>query len=195
MAQEPKRRLSSTDWAEAALTAMGTGGPAAVAVEPLAAGLGATKGSFYWHFANREALVVAALERWEQTYTEDVLSRVDTEPDPIGRLRVLFATVTAPDRAPVEVGLHAAADHPLLTAAVHRAVGRRTGYISDQLELLGVPRAEAERRALLVYALYLGHVQLAVRIPDALPREQAELDAYLGTALELVLPRSGAGRT
>ena len=57
--------MDREQWAEAALGAIATGGIKAVAVEPLAARLGVTKGSFYWHFADRRALIDAALERWE----------------------------------------------------------------------------------------------------------------------------------
>ena len=60
-----KSRLSAEDWALAALDVIAESGLAAVAVEPLARRLGVTKGSFYWHFPSREALLVAALERWE----------------------------------------------------------------------------------------------------------------------------------
>ncbi|WP_412543871.1 TetR/AcrR family transcriptional regulator [Longispora sp. K20-0274] len=59
-----RRRLTAEDWAEAALLAFAEGGLAAVAVEPIATRLGATKGSFYWHFPHRDALVVAALALW-----------------------------------------------------------------------------------------------------------------------------------
>ena len=62
----PGRRLSPQDWIDAALAAIAAGGLAAVAVEPLAARLGTTKGSFYWHFASRDALLKAALANWEQ---------------------------------------------------------------------------------------------------------------------------------
>ena len=48
----------------AALLAIAEGGTAAVAVETLAARLGATKGSFYWHFRNREHLLERILDHW-----------------------------------------------------------------------------------------------------------------------------------
>jgi AcrR family transcriptional regulator len=193
MPQGTKRRLSAADWAQAALTAIGESGLQGVAVEPIAATLGTTKGSFYWHFANRDALVVAALELWERTYTEDVLALVDQEPDPLARLRKLFAAVTQAERAPVEVNLHAAADHPLLAPAVRRAVARRTAHTEHQLTLIGLPPAEAHRRALLAYALYLGHIQVVVRLSGLIPEDKAERDAYLQSALDLVLARGPDG--
>ena len=65
---------------------------AAVAVEPLAVRLGATKGSFYWHFANRDALLQAALDLWEARYNESI-EAADEQPDPVRRLAFLFASV------------------------------------------------------------------------------------------------------
>src|SRR5580658_6647326 len=65
-------RLTRADWAEAALATLVEGGAGAVAVEPVAARLGASKSSFYWLFDNRRALLEAALERWEQEQTERV---------------------------------------------------------------------------------------------------------------------------
>ena len=58
-------RLTADDWAQAALDLIAEQGVAAVAVEPLARRLRVTKGSFYWHFPSRDALLQAALERWE----------------------------------------------------------------------------------------------------------------------------------
>jgi len=60
----PRQNLTADDWAAAALEAMASSGIEAVAVEPLARSLGVTKGSFYWHFPNREALMRRALELW-----------------------------------------------------------------------------------------------------------------------------------
>src|SRR5690606_6770697 len=58
---ERKGRLSAEDWAQAALDLIAEHGVASVAVEPLARRLGVTKGSFYWHFPSRDALLQAAL--------------------------------------------------------------------------------------------------------------------------------------
>ncbi|MDG4820337.1 TetR/AcrR family transcriptional regulator [Asanoa sp. WMMD1127] len=189
-----KPRLGPDDWTAAALTAIGEQGLAGVAVEPLAARLGTTKGSFYWHFPNREALLEAALRSWDETYTDAILRTVDAEPDPVARLQALFVAVTASERAPVEVHLHAAADHPAVAPAMRRAVARRTAYIAAQLTALGFDQAEADRRALFVYATYVGHIQLVVRIPDAIPQGPAR-DAYLATILAAVLGRPTAAQT
>src|SRR6187200_2081714 len=88
-----KPRLSADDWARAALDVIAEQGLAAVAVEPLARRLGVTKGSFYWHFPSREALLVAALERWEDTEQQTVFGSLEPIPDPRERLRALFHLV------------------------------------------------------------------------------------------------------
>src|SRR5262249_6676712 len=77
-----QRRLTRDDWITAALAAIADGGLAAVGVEPLAARLGATKGSFYWHFENRDALLEAAIRRWEKQTTTDVAAEITAARDP-----------------------------------------------------------------------------------------------------------------
>src|SRR5262249_5066172 len=99
---QARTRLSRQAWVDAALEAIAEGGLASVAVVPLAERLGATKGSFYWHFPNRQALVEAALAAWEQTTTTGVIAEVEgASQDPSRQTRLLFTRVTelaAPDR-------------------------------------------------------------------------------------------------
>ena len=64
-----KDRLGPEDWTKVALAAIAEQGAANVSIERLARELGATKGSFYWHFKDRPALIAAALDRWERDYT------------------------------------------------------------------------------------------------------------------------------
>lgn len=53
--------------------------------------LGATKGSFYWHFRNREQLISEALKSWEGDGTDDMITELAGVSDPVERLRQLLA--------------------------------------------------------------------------------------------------------
>ena len=159
--------LTPGDWARAALAAIARGGIAAVAVESVAADLGATKGSFYWHFKNRDALIQAALDLWEQSRTESVIEDLEHEPDPAERLRKLLEA--AFDRSPAdraEVALLANPEHPAAIAAVRRVAERRISYIAQQLEKLGWEQGEALDRSVVLYYIYAGYLQMAHVAPD-----------------------------
>ena len=153
----PRPRLTATDWVRAALEAIAEGGLAAVAVEPLARRLGTTKGSFYWHFPNRDALIAAALAEWERVETEQVIERVSVVRDPAERLRALTAAAFA-DRAGGlrDAALAASADHPLVKPVLQRLTARRLTYVTGVFVELGWPEADARRRALLLFSSYPG---------------------------------------
>jgi AcrR family transcriptional regulator len=161
-----QRRLTPHDWAAAALDAIARGGIDAVAVETIAAELGATKGSFYWHFKSRDALVEAALELWERRLTDAVIEKLDREPDPAKRLGTLMEEGIASRPADrVEIALLAHPAHPVAHKAVRRVAKRRIAYIADQLAALGWSTHEARDRAALLYYIYLGHLQMAQTEP------------------------------
>lgn len=187
------RRLGADDWASAALSALGEVGLAGVAIEPLAARLGTTKGSFYWHFANRDALVAATLKLWERSHTEAIIAAVDREPDPARRLRALFRSISPSAARPtsraadVEVNLLATADHPLVAPVMARVVERRLSYLREIFLELGLPADEASRRSLLAYASYLGTAQLSQRLPAALPQDDSQHQAHLDSVVQLLL--------
>ncbi|MEU8661070.1 TetR/AcrR family transcriptional regulator [Actinoplanes philippinensis] len=165
-------RLTADDWTAAAVEAMAGGGLAAVAVEPLAARLGATKGSFYWHFANRDALIEAALLRWEADHTDAVITMVEAQPDPLSRLRTLIGTVfdaTAVPGAAIELAMLATAAHPHVAPVLARVTQRRLAYTARLFEGLGCSPQEAGHRALLAVSAYLGHAQLAHATPGLVP--------------------------
>jgi AcrR family transcriptional regulator len=178
-----RTRLSAETWATAALEAIGEGGLAAVAVEPLAARLGATKGSFYWHFANRDALIEAALVLWEERFTAATIAGLAGEADPRARLRKLFASVIG-RASRVELNLLAAADHPLVSPFVERVVRRRLAYVVEQFAEIGFDVREAAHRGVLAYTAYVGHLQLAVRMPEVLA---ATPDGYVDSVIGVLL--------
>lgn len=186
--------MSADDWTAAALAALADGGVAAVAVEPLAARLGATKGSFYWHFRSRDALLAASLARWERIDTDDVIAQVDAEPDLRRRLRWLYRAAVGgraglPTASSVELALQPAAADPLVAPVLARVARRRIDYLGTVFAGLGLPPATARHRALLAYTAYLGHVRLAGAAPDAVP---ADLDAYADEVVATLTAPPGA---
>src|ERR1700735_2469777 len=109
------QRLTRDDWITAALDAIAEGGLAAVGVEPLAVGLGATKGSFYWHFENRDALLEAAISRWEKETTTDVVADITAAANdaPVSQFRRLVVSVIErAEQDRVGPALLASASHP-----------------------------------------------------------------------------------
>jgi AcrR family transcriptional regulator len=71
------KQRSAEDWVQAATRALAAQGIDAVRVERLAADLGVTKGSFYWHFADLAALRAAVLATWEARATTEIIERVE----------------------------------------------------------------------------------------------------------------------
>jgi AcrR family transcriptional regulator len=181
------RNLSSADWIAAAMDAIVEDGIAAVAIEPLAVRLGATKGSFYHHFANRDALIVAALEDWEAAQTEAVIERLELIPDPGERLRAVVAAAFADRPGGVrDAALLAAATHPFVKPVVERVTQRRLGYFTQAYRQLGLPKARARQRATMLYLSYIG-VFDCLRLGLA-ELSDAELAAHANEVLSTLIP-------
>ena len=175
-----RESLGPADWAEAALDALARGGLAAVAVEPLAKALGTTKGSFYWHFADRNALLQTTLELWEHRDTDRVIAAIDQSQDAMTRLRNLLSVAfsSVPDGSAerpgtVELALQANASHPLVAPTLERVTKRRLAQLTHLFQELGLSRAGARDRGLLAYTAFLGHAQLAHATPGLLPKGRA----------------------
>jgi len=169
----PGDRLSAADWEAAALDALAESGLGGVAVEPLARRLGVTKGSFYWHFADREALLKAALSRWEEAHTERVIAAVSDVRDPRERLVRLLGLGLAGGRSDrIHIAL-ANANHPLVRDALARVTHRRLEYLESCYVGLGRPRGEARRSALMAYTVYVGLIHLRLEAPKELSSHRA----------------------
>lgn len=159
-------RRNRDDWTEIALRALAEGGLQAVAIEPLAARAGATKGSVYHHFPNRDALLRATVERWEREHTEKVIELVESEQTPQAKLRTLFAMVLDTTRkGSVEMALQAGAAHEVIAPVLRRVTEKRIGYLTELFGQLGFGKAQARKRALIAFSLYLGQAQMWVTLP------------------------------
>lgn len=177
--------LTAADWAEAALQLVAEAGVSALTVDALAARLGVTKGSFYWHYRGRSDLLAAALARWEQRATTDTMKGLDAVPDVRRRLElILDAASQAPRSRSLYAALASAADDPVVGRVLARVAVARIAYLESCYRALGLPAPLARATAAFAYASYRGLLQLAHEAPAALP---ADWSTYPAVVREAVL--------
>lgn len=70
-------QLSRFDWLEAALSIFLNEGIDSIRITRLSNDLGVSRGSFYWHFDNREDLIDALVEFWRSKNTQGITSTVE----------------------------------------------------------------------------------------------------------------------
>ncbi len=183
------RRLNATDWECAALQALAEYGLGGLAIESLARQLGVTKGSFYWHFNSRDALLDATLERWERDVERTLMAEIAPQVDPRTRLRELFRRI-AREVQPHQVyaSLLRALDHPRVQPMMARVSQRRMDFLALAFRQTGLHREAATHRARLTYAAYIGFLQTNVHL--GLPRlSHEDYDAYVEHVIDTLIPR------
>jgi AcrR family transcriptional regulator len=149
-------------WIQAALRAVAGGGPDAVRVEALAASLGVSKGGFYWHFKDRQALLAEMLASWEKTWTEDVIVDVEaSSEDPREKLRRLFELAKSGDFA-VELALRDWSRRDREVKSLLRRVdNRRMDYLRSLFAAFCAREEEVEARSMLTFSLFIGSYFIA----------------------------------
>lgn len=161
-----KVRTPRAAWIDAALQALAAAGPEAVRVEALATSLGVSKGGFYWHFSDRQALLEEALETWEKAGTEDVIALVESRAaGPRERLWQLFELSPSADFA-VELAIRDWSRRDAGVAARLRRVDeRRMRFLRSLFAEVCGEESEVEARSMLAYSLLIGSYFIVVEHP------------------------------
>jgi AcrR family transcriptional regulator len=180
--------LSVESWCRAALNLIVREGVQAVAVEPMTRSLGVTKGSFYWHFPTRDALVHETLRLWERDQTQDMESRMGGIPDPRARLRILmFAGFEDLENGLFFAALCASSEDPRVQPYLRRVSERRLAFVTESFRGLGLSDQEARMRALFAYSAYVGYFHLLRAIPDRV-RDVTDLSGYVRNLADALVP-------
>jgi AcrR family transcriptional regulator len=176
-----KHKLDKTDWLRAARRALLRGGNAAVRVEPLAAKLKVTKGSFYWHFRDRAELLETIMREWELETTEQ-LAIAAAHDDVQAGLQALLVEigrrVVASERgeAPSDAAIFAwSATAPEIARRVSRVEAQRLAFLE---RVTGSPQ-----RAELAYLCYLGFVERRRRVPGMSERFASVMESMLALVM------------
>lgn len=188
--REPTQRfketpLNKSDWVDAATGILVDENVRGIRIDVLCKKLGVTKGSFYWHFSARPALLKAMLEQWHSRMTTNVISRLGAgSGSPIDRLRALITLPRAtrsPAFASIEQSIRDWSRRDSQAFAAVKEVDRiRLDYITDLFTQQGVAPELAARRAYIAYALLMGDSVLRNSVqPDNLDEVFNEVMAIL----------------
>jgi AcrR family transcriptional regulator len=172
MQQKSGWRGSAEVWLDAAYDLLVEGGVEAVKVMPLAAKLGLSRTSFYWHFTDREALLAGLIARWQSQNTDNLIARTQAKAATIAEamlnvndcwitpslfdsgMEFAIRTWALTDRGLAEV--LAAADEVRIQA------------LTAMFETFLFPAQEARIRAQTVYLTQVGYISMRTEEPLAL---------------------------
>jgi AcrR family transcriptional regulator len=181
-----KGSLRSDDWVAAANELLASENVQGVQVAALCQRLGVTKGSFYWHFSGREALLRGLLDSWRRRMTIEVVSRVSRAA--LGAGATLRSLLSLPRRAfsargtSIEMSVR---DWARRDATAHQALQEvdqiRLEFFEQIFRQLQFSAPQARLRAYLAYSIMMGDSMLK----DTLGA-QVSTDELVETAVALL---------
>jgi AcrR family transcriptional regulator len=136
-------------------------GAGTVRVERLAEMLSVTKGSFYWHFKDRGALLEALIEDWKAQATSAIIDQVEAQGgDASTRLHRLFSIVVQMDGRLDRAIRSWAAEDAMAQRALAEVDERRQRYLESLFLGIGFSEPEAIARARLMYHALIGQFMM-----------------------------------
>ena len=184
-------RGTESGWLEAAYEMLIEGGVEAVKILPLAKRLHLSRTSFYWHFADREALLAALIRRWRQKNTGNLIRQTEL-PAPTINAAVLnlFDCWVTPDLFDASLDLamrNWARTDSALRTAFDAADATRVAAIRVMFERHGYDAAEADIRANAIYLTQVGYIALGTTetLETRLTRIPTYLETFTGRPADL----------
>lgn len=154
-------KLGRQDWIDTGLKVLEQSGIEGIRVEMLAKLMNVTKGSFYWHFKNREELLCSLLKEWSDLDTDKIIEQLEsTDSDASSKLLNLFE-LCVQDDGRLEKAIRAwAANDPKAAVILAQVDQRRLDYTRDLFLQIGFTSFEAMVRARMVYYAAIGEFTL-----------------------------------
>jgi AcrR family transcriptional regulator len=170
-------------WLDAAYGMLVEAGVEAVKVMPLAERLGLSRTSFYWHFADREALLTGLIDRWRQQNTGNLVARCEAPAATIAEamLNLIDCWVDPglfDSRLEFAMRTWSLTD-PGVATAMAEADGARIASITDLFRRFGYAATEAETRARTLYLTQVGYI--ALRSDESFEVRLGRIPAYVLT--------------
>jgi AcrR family transcriptional regulator len=155
----PPVRVPRTKWIEEGLAALAMGGPDAVRIEALAASMRVSKGGFYWHFKNRDALLDEMLDTWERQTTDEVIAKVEAQGGTArAKLRRTFALTSSMENLfAVDLAIRTwSRRDPSIRRRLRKLDNRRMTYLRSLFSAFCTDPDDIEVRCMLSFSLLIG---------------------------------------
>lgn len=168
----PKTQLDRNGWIDGAIEVLADEGVSGLRVETLARRLGVTKGSFYWHFKDRQDLLDAVLHIWKDGRIRDIdkqsAATAGRESEQLLQIIDIYSTKRNRKGISIELAVRDWARRDPQAASIVEAVdtyrleGARKLFVAS-----GCSEDEAKSRSLLLYAYVFGQSLMACDHYDA----------------------------
>ena len=144
-----RTRLDRNQWLTLALETLAKEGKARLRIEELCRKMGVTRGSFYWHFKNRDDFVSSLVQDWMERSTREAIKAVNrSEGNASERLLTLMEYVTQRDLARYDMIMRALALHePLVAQMLQKVDEQRLAFVRGLFAEMGFSGDELEMRA------------------------------------------------
>ncbi len=158
-------RYKIDDWLEGALEALARKGPEAISIQRLCQSLGVSRGSFYWHFRNRDTFIEKLMRFWLDKTTNVIAAAVrDFDGSAADKLLFIARQVIASDATRYDIPIRAWAEiNPIAAAAVKRADRVRYKVVRALFAEIGFSGEELEMRARTFVGYYSLEAAVSVR--------------------------------
>lgn len=181
-------RLDRDNWIGAGLEVLSTRGIEAVHVETLAKLLRISKGSFYWHFRDREDLLDAMLASWEAQQSDWQAADEGIGRNPAETWAKLLEVISRPEYGRLDLGVFSwAREDDKVRRRVSEVEKRRLAHLVHIFREIGFSSRQAEQWAGTALLAYVGWVDRATR--DSAFRESGP---DLATALSRIILAASA---
>ncbi|SFR47221.1 TetR/AcrR family transcriptional regulator [Litoreibacter janthinus] len=174
-------KVTRDDWLRAARAALIRDGVDTVKVLALAAELDVSRSSFYWYFKNRDELLAALLDHWEERNTRSIVRQCALDTSCINEAACNFFRCFI-DPALFNRGLDFAVrawarQDPRVRTRIDAADAARLEALEAMFMRHGYDGAEADWRARIIYFMQLGYHALEVQ--ETMQVRMARLPGYL----------------
>jgi AcrR family transcriptional regulator len=152
------KRFTKNQWLEASFEVLSKEGHAKIHIEHLANNLGTTKGSFYWHFKDRNDFLLSMADYWVKTANKQVIEAVQkVKGDAKTRLLALMETISRKELQKHDLPMRALGiKYPKIAKIVKKVDNQRLDFVRRIFAEMGFKGEELEMRTRAFVCTYAG---------------------------------------